>query len=1031
MFIANLSIKRPVFITVIIIALLAVGIVCYTGLPINSMPDVDAPYATVTINEKGASPDEMETKITKQVEDAVAQISGVKHITSTITDGVSNTTIEFSLETNADQALQNVKDKVDSIKGQLPQDIDTPVVSKLDLSASAIVSLVVTGDMSNRELSQIVDDNISKKLNSIKGVGSLTIYGKQDKEIHIKLDKNKLAAYNITPLEVTNSLGNDNIDQSSGKVSSEDKEISLKTNSSIKNVDDFLNILVAKRNGMEVRVKDIATVEDGLKDRDSLSYYNGKEAIGIDIVKQSGSNTVQVADDINKGVTTIQQSLPKGVKLQVVTDNSVDIRDSVNDVKHSMLEGCILAILIIFMFLKEGTSTAISAVSLPVSIITTFIGLKVMDFSLNTMSLMGLSLSVGLLIDDAIVVIENISRHLNMGKSAIQAAKDGTSEIGLAVMATTFAVAAVFCPIAMVSGMIGKFFKQFGLTVAVAVLVSLFVSFTVVPMLSSKYLRHEKDKKIPFIGRFLEWFNNLFDKLSNIYAGFLKISLYHRKLTLVIVMALFFSSLYLATKLNMSFITPSDDGNITVEASLDAGGTLNSAANNTKNMEAIIKKYSSNIKHIYSTVKPDSVSITVKLIDKKERKESTKEIANKLRDDLSKISGIQLAVNTSTGMSPGKSLTFHIQGQDFNQLYDYALKAEKALKNTKGAIDVSLSYKAGQPEVRLEVDRDKAADLNVDANTISNTLNTLFNGSVVTKFETDKDRYDVRAILQNDQRKDFDSLQGIYVSSSDGKMIPIEQVTKKVFTTASSTINRYDKAREIQLTANNTLDVSSGTINMEFNNKLTKELAPPNGVTISAGGDQADMVDSFKSLATALGMGILFIFLVLSANFESFIDPLAILFSLPLAIIGAILGLLVGNKDLNIMSAIGVIMLMGLVTKNAILLIDFAKQKRAEGIDRSEAIIQAGHTRLRPILMTTLAMIFGMIPTAVGSGSSAEMRSPMAYAIIGGLITSTLLTLFVVPCIYTILDDWKGFGERKGIIKSSETNLLVKKNIHT
>lgn len=1027
MFIANLSIKRPVFITVIVIALLAIGIVCYNDLPINQYPDTDAPYATIKITENGASPDQIESNITKKIEDAVAQISGVKHITSTITDGVSTTSVEFTLETNGDQALQNVKDKIDSIKDQFPQDADTPVVSKLDMSASAIVSLVVTGNMSNSKLSQIVDDDISKKLNTVKDVGSITVSGEQDREIHIKLDKDKLNAYNITPLDVTNSLGKDNINQASGKISNKDQEISLQTNSSIKKVDDFLNVLITKRNGVEIRVKDIATVEDGLKDRDSLTYYNGKEAIGIDIIKQSGSNTVQVADDIKKKVSEIQKSLPKGVKLQIVTDNSTDIRDSVNDVKQTIIEGCALAILIIFIFLKQWRSTAISAISLPVSFITTFIGLKEMDFSLNMMSLMGLSLSVGLLIDDAIVVIENISRHLSMGKSPIQAAKDGTSEIGLAVMATTCAVAAVFVPIAMVSGMIGKFFKQFGLTVAIAVFVSLFVSLTLVPMLSSKYLRYGKNKKIPLIGGFLDWFNNLFDDLSNKYASFLRVSLEHRKLTLLIVIALFFSSLFLATHLNTSFMTASDDGSISIEASFDAGSTLNSASDTTKTIENIIKKYSG-IKYIYSTVKANSATINVKLVDKKQRKESTKEVADKIHNNLIKLPGVQLSVNTNTGMGSGKSIQFNIQGQDFNELYEYALKAEKALKNIQGTTDIAIDYKAGQPEIKLEVDRDKAADLNVDASTISSTLNTLFNGSVVTKFETDEDRYDVRAILQDDQRKDFDSLDNIYISSSDGKMISLDQVTKKVFTTASSTINRYDKTRKITLTANNTSDVSSGKINTEFNNKLTKELAPPNGVTISAGGDQSNMADSFKSLATALGMGILFIFLVLSAQFESFIDPLAILFSLPLAIIGAILGLLVGNKDLNIMSAIGIIMLMGLVTKNAILLIDFTKQRRAEGENIKDALVDAGHTRLRPILMTTLAMIFGMIPTAVGSGSSAEMRSPMAYAIIGGLITSTLLTLFIVPCIYTILDDLKEVFRKKSLINASKIKTSIEKN---
>ncbi len=538
------------------------------------------------------------------------------------------------MDKDVDQAVQDVRDKINGIRGQLPQDIDEPVVTKMDMSASAIIALAVTSNsMSNRDLSQLVDDNISKKLNAVKGVGSVTTYGTQDREIHIKLDKNKLAAFNITTTDVTASLANDNINQSSGKVSNENTEITLNTNSSIKNVNDFLNVLVAKRNGVEIRVRDIASVEDGTKDRDSLSYYNGKEAIGINVVKQSGSNTVQVADDIKKEVVNIQASLPKGINIAITTDNSKDIRDSVNDVKQTIIEGCILAVLIIFLFLKELSSTAISAISLPVSIVTTFIALKVMNFSLNTMSLMGLSLSVGLLIDDAIVVIENVSRHLNMGKSAIQAAKDGTAEIGLAVMATTFAVVAVFAPIAMVSGMIGKFFKQFGLTVAAAVLVSLFVSFTLVPMLSSKYLKHEKDKKLPIIGTFLDWFNKKFDSLANIYSRVLKVSLNHRKITIIIPIIFFFVSIFVATKLNTSFMSASDDGNIDIQANFDAGSTLTSASNTNKAIEDIIKKHSG-IEYIYSTVQADSSDITVKLIDSRQRKKSTKEIAEQIHNDL-------------------------------------------------------------------------------------------------------------------------------------------------------------------------------------------------------------------------------------------------------------------------------------------------------------------------------------------------------------------------------------------------------------
>ncbi|MCT8975286.1 efflux RND transporter permease subunit [Clostridium sp. CX1] len=1011
MFLSDVSLKRPVFITVIIIALLALGVVSYTSLPMDQLPDVDMPTVSVRIIQSGAAPDQIESKITKKVEDAVGQISGVKHVTSTITEGVSSTTISFELEKPSAEAMQEVKDKLSNIRNSLPRDIDDPVVSKFDASASAIFSFAVTGTMSNSELSQIVDDNIAKKLQTINGVGAVNTFGEQQREIHIKLDKEKMNSFNITVSELINSLSADNINVSSGKVSSGDTQISLKTDSSIKKVEDFLNVLVVKRNNSEITLKDIATVEDGSKEKNSLSFYNGKEAIGIDVVKQSNSNTVQVAEDVKKEIETIKKSLPSGVRIELVADNSTSIIDSVKDVQRTMLEGCILAVIVVFIFLKDIASTAISAIAIPVSIITTFAIMKFMNFTLNTVSLMALSLAVGLLIDDAIVVIENIVRHLRMGKSPIQAAKEGTSEIGLAVIATTLAIVAVFVPIAMINGMIGKFLVQFGMTVAASVLVSLFVAFTLVPMLSSKHLS-SKEKEIPIIGRFLEWFNESFDKISKSYSELLKWSLEHRIITLMIPIGLLIVSLLLATQLKTGFIAATDNGQIAISASLDSSSTLNSASKVGKDMEAIVKK-NKNVKYIYSTVQSDKVNLTVKLSDKKDRKEGIDEIIAKIRQDLVNVPGIELSVTSAGGsMGSGKLVQYHIQGSDFTKLQEYALKAQKVMKNTPGAVDVGLTYKSGKPIVKLEVDRDKAQDLGVNPNAVASTLNTLFNGTVVSQYETEKDRYDVRMQLEEGDRKNFDSLQRIYVLSTTGKMIAIDQVTKKVFTTSSSTINRYDKEREIQLTANYA-HVEQSDFTKAFNNKLKSEAPTPNGIKLSAGGSQDQMAESMGGLATALLMGVLFIFLVIAAQFESFIDPLAILLSLPLAIIGAILGLLIGNKELDMMSAIGVIMLMGLVTKNAILLIDFAKQNYSKGMNLKEALIDAGHTRLRPIIMTTLAMIFGMIPTAIASGAGSEQRAPMAFAIIGGLITSTLLTLLFVPVVYTYLHDFKkAFDQR-------------------
>lgn len=1015
MFLTDISLKRPVFATVIVIALLALGALSYIGLPINENPEIDVPMITVTISLPGTAAEQLESKVTKKVEEAIGQISGVKHISSTITESFSQTMIQFSSGTPVNVAAQEVKDKISSIRGSLPQDINEPIVQKFDLDAVPIISFVVTSPLANKDLSQVVEDEITKKLNTVKGVGSVTTYGAQVREIHIKLDKEKMAALNVTTAEITQSLQSDNIDRSSGKVSNGDKEVSLRTNGTVKEVNDFLNVLVANRNGTELRIKDIAQVEDTVKDRDSLSYYKGEESIGIDIVKQSGENTTQVVDALKVKLEEIQRSLPKDVKLDIVDDNSLVIRASVSEVQKTLLEGCILAVLVVFVFLRNGASTTISAISLPTSIITTFAAMKLLNFSLNSVSLMGLSLAVGLLIDDAIVVVENIVRHINMGKSPIQAAKDGASEIGLAVTATTFTIVAVFFPITMVDGSIGVYFAEFGLTVAFSVLISLFVSFTLVPLMASKYIKSEnddKDKKHGPLGKFLIWFNHLFVKLAGVYTTLLSAALKHRIKTLAVATAMFFASLLLLSVINTSFLDSSDNGKITIAAATDGGTTLTRAAETTKKMESILNKYPG-VVHLYSTVTPGNINISVQLIDKNARKETLRETAHKMRESLKQIPGITLSMTTgSTLGGVAKDAEYHFTGNDFEQLLNYSQQAESAIKRIPGAVDVSMSYKTGKAEATLEVDRDRAADLGVSPLVVANTLGTLFNGSLVTQYETEKDRYDVKLLLQDDQRKDFDSLKGIYVPGSNNSMVPLDQVTKQVFATGSTTINRYDKAREIQVTAN-AFGVATGDFNTQIKAALENETKMPAGVSQVSGGDQEEVEAAIPGLMKALFLGILFIYLILAALFESFIDPLAIVFALPFGIIGALLALFLTGSSLSMMTFIGIIMLMGLVAKNAILLVDYAKQKLGEGEELSAALLLAASTRLRPIIMTTLAMIFGMIPTALSTGLGSEGRSPMAYAIIGGLITSTFLTLIVVPVIYTFLDEAKGFFRQK------------------
>jgi HAE1 family hydrophobic/amphiphilic exporter-1 len=1006
MFLANISIKRPVFISVVFLSLLIVGVLSYKALTINDMPQADQPFVSVTIVEKGAQPKQLESKVTKEVEEAVGQISGVKHITSKISESVSVTMVEFVLDKSVDVASQEVRDKISSILNKLPNDIEDPVIVKLDMTAKPIVSLAVTGKMDNLQLSKFVEDVITKRLYTVKGVGSVTLFGDSKREIEIKLDKEKMVAYGITTSEIINGLKNDNIEIPSGTVKDGAREISIRTNANIQKPVDFNNVLVGKRNGTEIRLREVAIVVDGIKEKESLCRYEKREAIGIDIVKQSGANTVAVADDLKLAIDNLQKSLPSNVKIDVVRDNSIPIKDSVDEVNKTIIEGCVLAVIIVFIFLKEWESTFISATSLPISIITTFIAMKVMNFSLNTLSLMALSLAVGLLIDDAIVVVENIVRHLHMGKSAIEAAKEATSEIGLAVLATTLAVVAVFLPVAMVEGMIGRFFVEFGLTVACSMIVSLFVSFTIVPMMASKMLKINHMGSNFFLWSFLDWFNTNFDKMAKGYGKLLGKVLRARLLVTVIAILLFLGSLTLVPLLGFDFVPSTDNGEIDVVLNMDSGLTLEGITNKTIDIENKLLLYKE-VKYTYVTTKKASTNVFVKLVDKKERIKSSKVIAQIIRDDLKNIAGIEVAVlPSSIGPSGQKDSAFNITGENFNDILDFALKAKNTMLQDPHAVDVALNYKVGQPEVTLQVDRDKAADLGVNVALVGDIIRTFYNGINVGKFDNGEDRYDLRVSMKDEQRKDLDSLAGIYVPGANNHMVPLNQVVSKTFTSSSQSLHRYDRKMQIELSANVNGMAKGDFINL-YIKKLQNEMERPAGVNISLGGMNQTMQEGFNSLAVALGIGILFIFLVMAAQFESFLDPISIMFALPMAMIGAVLGLYIAESQLSIISLIGIIMLMGLVAKNAILLIDFTKQKREEGMQKHQALALAGSIRLRPILMTSLAMIFGMIPLALATGAGTELRAPMAHAVIGGLITSTILTLFVVPAIYSLLDDFK------------------------
>ncbi len=1024
--IANISIKKPVFITVIMIALTILGYTSYTGLVLNEMPNVDMPYVSVMVTEPGATAEQIESKVTKKIEDSVGKISGIESITSTVNEGYSQTTIAFDLSKNGDVAAQEVRDKISNVRGEMPTDINDPVISKFDMSASSIISIAVYGSDDTQKMTDFIDNTLNKKLYTISGVGSVDVSGEDTREIHIKLDNNKLLSYGLTPSDVVNSIRKDNIDQSTGKVVDENNEISITTNSKIKKVEDFKNILVAKKNNAEIRVKDIAKIENGFEEKSSIAYYQGNQAIGIDIVKQSGANTVEVAKNVKTIVNEIKSSLPEGIKVDIVSDNSVAIEESVNEVMKTIIEGCVLAVIIVFLFLNEWESTLISGISLPISIISTFICMKQMDFSLNSMSLMALSLSVGLLVDDAIVVIENIVRHMHMGKSPIKAAQEATSEIGFAVIATTSAVISVFFPIAMVEGIIGKYIIEFALTVVFSMLVSLVISFTLVPMMSAKMLKPGKKESKTFVGKFFEMFNEKFDIFAEKYSQLLVLSLNKRLLVLGVCAAMFIGSIGLGTSLGFESQVATDNGQVSVNATFDSGITLDTATQKTKQLEAVISKYPE-VEFMYSTVKKASTTVKIQLVDKRERKENSKAIAEKLRGDLQGISGVQVTVAAASGAGgASKDVAYNLVGDDRAQLQTFANKIADEMAKDPNARDVGTNSKSGTPQVRIEVDRDKAADLGVSSSDVASMLSTLFNGSSVSKYDGGKDRYDVKISIDDNERKNLNDLNNIYVLGTKNQQVPLSQVTKKVVETTSSSLHRYGKQPQVEVSANVT-GISSGTFESNYNAKIQSEM--PDGVSLSIGGTSGMMAKGMASLIQAVFISILFLYLVMAAQFESFIDPISIMFALPLAIIGAVLGLFVFGSAISMICMIGIIMLMGLVAKNGILLIDSAKEKMKEGIPIKEALREAGLVRLRPIVMTTLAMIFGMIPAAIATGAGSESRAPMAQSIIGGLITSSILTLFVVPIAYTILDDLKNKFKKIVHKKSVKVNNELNSNL--
>ncbi|MBI2220311.1 MAG: efflux RND transporter permease subunit [Acidobacteria bacterium] len=1017
MILSDLSIKQPVFATMMMAALAVLGLSSYRALQVDLFPDVDFPVVTVTIRYAGAAPETVERDVTKKVEEAINTVEGVRHIESTSQEGLSNIVVQFNIGVPTLSASQDIRGKVAAIRGDLPRDIDEPIIQRLDPAATPIVSVAIDAPaLTARAITDIADKVIKRRLENVPGVGAVNLVGQATREIQVLVDRNRLEGYALSLDEVVQALGRENVDATAGAADRGRTEATVRVAAQGRSAADIAAIPVKRADGRTLLVRDVAQVVDGIEQARSLAFVDDRPAIALDVRKQAGANTVAVADGVRAAVARLAPDLPAGVSLQMVRDDSTFIRDSIEDVQTTLVLGGLLTVFIVFLFLNSWRSTVITGLTLPISVVAAFIAMRLFGFTLNVLTLMGLSLAIGILIDDAIVVRENIVRHMQRGKDHLNAARDGTSEIGLAVMATTFTIVAVFVPVAFMSGIVGQFFYEFGITVTAAVLVSLFVSFTLDPMLSSQWYDpdvEERRRRGP-VGRLLQRFNALFDSLHVTYERALDRALRHRWIVVAVAVAAFIGAFPILAVLGGDFLPDFNRGEYQVHFKATPGTTLRETGDRALGATARLRSLP-DVEYAYTTIGEAGVSFRpvtegstyVKL--KHGTEKTFSEVLREGRRAVAQVPGLTYAFIEADAFGQ-KPIQISVRGADIEVLDRLSKAFAAEVRKIPGVADVESSLETSKPELRIEVDRQRAGDLGIPVATIAATLQAAVVGQVATTIEDSAgDTHDVRVRLRPDQRRYAQDLMLLSVPTDkdddrgDKILKPLREFAGVRPGSGPSSIRRRDLVREVRVSAN-----TDGRPLQEVSGDVlaaAARIGVPPGYDIIAGGDSEELANMFRSMFEALALAVIFIYLILASQFASFTHPLAIMLSLPLSLVGVAATLYLTGDTLNIMSMIGLIMLMGLVTKNAILLVDFANQARAEGLPRHQALLRAGTTRLRPIVMTTLAMIFGMLPLAFAIGAGAEMRAPMARAVIGGLITSTVLSLLVVPVVYTLLDD--------------------------
>jgi hydrophobic/amphiphilic exporter-1 (mainly G- bacteria), HAE1 family len=1049
MWITRVSISQPVFATMVMLAIVVLGVFSYRLLPVEQMPDVSPPLAFINVDYPGASPEAIENDIIKPIENVVNSVNGIKNINAVAREGHAFLNIEFQLTTDVVAAAQEIRDKVAQIRSSLPRDVKEPTVTRAsnDDSEQPIVSLVVfSTTRSLREVSTLVDQQIVKRLQNVTGVGNVQVGGAVTRQIQVFLRPDAMQSYRVGVDQVVAAIRAANQDLPAGNLTRGAQDRLVRVEGKIKDPRGFDHIIVANQGGAPVYLNQVATVVDGEAEEQSISHVNGLRSISLDITKVQQANIVEVGQGVDAAIKELSERLPPDIQFQTLWSNAEFIEASLNRVKSTILEGALLTVLIVFLFLHSWRSTIITGVTLPISVIAAFIAVHAFGFTLNFMTLMALSLCIGLLIDDAIVVRENIVRHAAMGKSHHTAALEGTQEIGLAVMATTFAILAVFIPVAFMRGVIGRFFLQFGITVAVAVAVSLFVSFTLDPMLSSVWNdpAEGRFKRLPWLAKLMEKIEHYIERAHAIYDRLLQWALGDRqyplpglkqlayklkpsrarlprwatmsprRILLSIAVLTFVGSFMLLPLIGAEFMPDADQGMIDLRVNVQEGSSLQYTDAKVRDVEAALHQIKG-IQDIVTTVGTyegrNYAELLLKLVDRnKTSRPSQKDIQKEVRDRIGRMAGIELRIRGNNG---GYPVAISVLGPDSEKLTEYSKELMTKLAKIPGIVDLISSEKGANPTIAIRIHNEMASDLGLTNASIGNALRPLIAGDQIsTWLGPDGQDYDVIVQLPKERREITSDLGDLYLTSArlnaDGSpmLVPLRQVADFVDTTSPHEIRRLNLQRRVTINAN-AQGRPSGDVGTDAE-RIAKAMKLPPGYRLDIGGGQQEMNETFGAALASLGLAVIFIYIVLASQFGSFIQPVAIMMSLPLSLIGVLLALLITRTTLNIFSIIGFIMLMGLVTKNAILLVDFTNQAIRAGRSVKDAILEAGQVRLRPILMTTLAMIFGMLPMAIGEGEGGEILAPMGRAVIGGVITSTLLTLVVVPVLYTYL---YAFGE--------------------